>query len=471
MDKKLKDQDILLVKEEGSNELKVASSDKDGKVKTAKPDNGENPDFLRIDKNANVFENFFENFMRQTKDPTRFEFFRIPAEKFQEVMQKLQEAFKNPEKTESKEFINLYRVDPETFLKNQKQTQESSQTQSSQQSHAINPDLVDWKKFERYGITRDGLEKSGNLDKLLDYQKTNVMPVAMKFDDETLRSDARFSLRRQEDGTFAPNIHLIRHKPELERPYFGVKFTEEDKQNLLTTGNLGRVVEAEFKKGEKTPILLSLDKQTNELVAFRKEWLKVPETYKGTKLDEEQKQKLGNGEKVKIEGMTSTKGKSFDGEVQFNADKRYFELIFDNNRKQSQNQKQDTQQSEPNGVRIPKKLFGVDLTEVQQKDLKAGQTIYVAGMKDKKGQEFNAYVKVNPEERKLDFLKYNPDKAKKQGTEVTPDEKHKTQVEVNSKGKTNEATKDLKEPLKQGQTKPDEKQEEKQQKKRTGLKV
>ena len=256
-----------------------------------------------------------------------------------------------------------------------------------------------------------------------------------------------------------------------ERPYFGIKFTEEDKKNLLTTGNLGRVVDAEFKKGEKTPILLTLDKQTNELVAFRKEWLKVPDTYKGVKLDEEQKQKLSNGEKVEIKGMTSTQGKPFDGAVQFNADKRYFELIFDNNKKQSQNQKQETKQSETNGVRIPKNILGVDLNEKQRGELKAGQTIYVSGMKDKAGQDFNAYIKVNAEKNKLDFFQWNPDKAKKQGAEVTPDNAHKTQVAKNNDGKTTEANKNVNEPMKSGQTQPTEKQDEKQQKKKTGIKM
>jgi hypothetical protein len=70
---------------------------------------------------------------------------------------------------------------------------------------------------------------------------TNLLPVFMKFDGETLRSDARFSLRIQDDGTFAPAIHLIRNKPDLESPHFGVRLTEEDKQNLLKTGNLGRI--------------------------------------------------------------------------------------------------------------------------------------------------------------------------------------------------------------------------------------
>jgi hypothetical protein len=47
---------------------------------------------------------------------------------------------------------------------------------------------------------------------------------------------------------------------------------------------------------------------------------------------------------------------------------------------------------------------------------------------------------------------------------VVPDDRSKTQVAVNSEGKTNEATKNVKEPLKKGQTQPTEKQAEKQEK-------
>jgi len=459
MNEKMKDQDVLLVKEKNSDELKVVAgiNPDNGKMESLSPKPENQPDFMKFDRNGNMLDNFLENFSRQFKDPTHFLFFKAPADRVEEVANNLQTALKNPETPENKAFLDMHKVEPQA---------------QTQKEYAINPDLVNWEKFERYGITREGLEKSGNLNKLLDYQKTDLMPVAIKFDEETLRSDARFSLRKQEDGTFSPNVHLIRYKPELERPYFGIKFSEEDKKNLLTTGNLGRIAEAEFKQGEKTPILLSLDKQTNELVAFRREWLKVPETYKGVQLNEEQKQKLGSGEKVELKGMTSTQGKTFDGAVQFNADKRYFELIFDNNKKQSQNQNQNqnTQQSETKGVRIPKNICGVDLSKEQQGDLKAGKTIYIAGMKDKEGQDFNAYIKVNAEKNKLDFFKFNPDKTKEQGAKVTPDNAHKTQVAVNSEGKTNEATKDLKEPLKQGQNKPDEKQEEKQ-KKKTGVKM
>ena len=464
MNENLKGHDILLVKERGSDELKAVNMDKEGKVKRTNP-NGENPDFLKIDKHGNVLENFFENFMRQAKEPTRFEFFRIPAEKFEEVIQKLQEAFRHPDKSENKAFIDMHRIDPETFLKNRQQTQGELQSQTASPSpsnNAINPELVHWEKFERYGISREMLEKTGNIDKLLDYQKTNLMPVSIKFDDETLRSDARFSLRKAEDGTFSPNIHLIRHKADLERPYFGIRFSEEDKRNLLTTGNLGRIAEAEFKQGEKTPILLSLDKQTNELVAFRKEWLKIPDTYKGVQLNEEQKRELGEGKAVRIEDMTSAKGTTFSADVQFNADKRYFELLFNNDQKQQQSQKQENGQED-----IPKTFRKKKLDEEQRSSLGEGKTVYVDGLTDRKGQNYSGYITFNKETGKNDFMFPEAYKDALAAGKVIPDDRHKTQVSVNSEGKTNEAAKGLKEPLKQGQNQPDEKQAEKQEEEET----
>ncbi|OAV74004.1 hypothetical protein Barb7_02566 [Bacteroidales bacterium Barb7] len=240
-----------------------------------------------------------------------------------------------------------------------------------------------------------------------------------------------------------------------------MKFTDEDKKNLLQTGNLGRVVSAEYKQGEHTPVFVSLDKLTNELVALRADKLKIPDTIKGVTLDDKQKQALSEGKSVLVEGMTSKNGKEFSANVQVNADKKGIEFQFDNGKKQEQNQQKTQRPLESEGFRIPAKLGGVELTEKQQNDLKADKTIYVSGLKDKQGQEYNAYVKVNHEQGKLDFFKWNPDKAKK----VTPDNDSKTQVAVNSEGKTNEATKKVDEPLKKGQTQPTEKQEAKQEKK------
>jgi hypothetical protein len=470
MDKNLKDQDILLVKEKGSNELNVATMDKDGKVKSVKPNGeGDNPDFLKIDKHGNMLENFFENFTRQVKEPTHFEFFRVPTDKFQKVVQKLQEAFKEPDTPENKAFLDLHRVDPEDFLKKQEQTQAQPQAQSQSQTttNTIDESRVDWKQFECLGISRDFLDKTGSLEKLLNRQKTDLLPITLKLDEGTLRTDARLALRETPDGKLSVSIHALRREPELDRYYFGVKFTDADKDNLLKTGNLGRIVEAEYKQGEKTPVLISIDKQTNELVAVRADKIKIPETIKGVTLDESQKKDLSEGKSVYLENMMSKKNTPFSAYLQFNADKHGFEFRFDNDRRQEHGQRQDNGQKD-----VQKTFRGKELTQDQRSSLGEGKTVYVDGLVDKAGKGYSGYITLNKETGKTDFMFPKQYKDALAAGKVVPDDRHKTQVAVNSEGKTNEATKDLKEPLKKAQTQPNEKQAEKKEvKKSKGVKM
>ena len=155
MDKNVKDQDILLVKDKSNDTLKVVTGqNKNGTPKTALPKDENSPDFLKIDRHGNTLENFFTNFMRQVKDLTRFEFFKAPTDKVVEVVAKLQEAFKNPDDPANKETIETHRVNPEEHL--QKQSQEQEQKQST---HAIDESRIDWLQLERFGITRETLEK------------------------------------------------------------------------------------------------------------------------------------------------------------------------------------------------------------------------------------------------------------------------------------------------------------------------
>ena len=79
----------------------------------------------------------------------------------------------------------------------------------------------------------------------------------------------------------------------------------------------------------------------------------------------------------------------------------------------------------------------------------------VAGVKDGQGVEFNGHVQPGVQGK-------SPGKV--QPKDVTPAAESRTQVAVNTEGKTNEATKQTKEPLKQGQDKPTAKQKEKQDK-------
>jgi hypothetical protein len=468
MDKKLKDQDVLLFKEKGSNELHAVNTDKNGKVKSSKLDGSENPDFLKIDKNGNTLENFFENFNRQIKDPTKFEFFRVPMEKFQEVVQKLQEAFKSPNKPENKDFLDVHRINPEDVLKKQakEQGQTQSQTAAEAKTYAISPDLVDWQKFEQIGITRENLEKTGNLDRMLNYQKTNLVTIPVKvFDDKTQYTDARLSLRTQEDGTFTPAIHLIRNKPELERPYFGVEFTKEDKENLLKTGNLGRIAEAEYRPGEKTPVFLSIDRLTNELVAVKASSVKVPDTYQGVSLNKQQQDDLISGKAVYLKDMKNSKGELYSGNIQYNADKRYFAKVTDFSQMQHQTRTYSQKQNNDPGD-APKTFRKKELTTDHRDSLREGKTVYVDGLVDKKGKAYSGYITMNGETGKLDFMFSKDYKDALAAGKVIPDDRHKVQVAKNNNGNTTEATKNIKEPLDKGQTQPSEKQAAKQEEKK-----
>ena len=231
---------------------------------------------------------------------------------------------------------------------------------------------------------------------------------------------------------------------------------------------MGRIVNLKnYITGEMIPSFVSVDKVTNELVSMRASSVQIPDEIKGVKLNKEQQQALREGKGV-FEDMISNKKKPFSAIVQVNADKKSLEFIYPN-AKQSQEQGQTrTQQNSlvtSDGVTIPKSISGIELSRQQQQDLVNDKTIFVSGLKDRRGVEYDAYIQVNHDKKKLGFYSDNPSFDRSAVKEITPASKNRTQVVVNSEGKTNEATKKVKEPLKKGQDKPTEKQKTKQDKK------
>lgn len=467
MDEKIKDQDVLLVSSKDDNKLKVvAGMDEGGVLKTVPPSKEHEKDFMKFNKHSNILENFISNFLRQYKDPTHFNFFMVSAENVESNVMVIDEMLKDPDKQSNKEMLDSVRVDLSEFGICEKQGYQP-----------IAPERIDWAQFEQMGVTRDGLQKAGALDAMLNFRKSpGLIPITLKVGDATIRTDVRLSLREMPDGRIVPAIHAMQKEPQLDRPFYGNTFTEADKKTLLETGNLGRLVELQVPNVPKPiPAFITIDKLTNDLVALSADKVRIPHEIKGVKLDDEQKKALAEGKAVYLEGMTAKSGKNFNATVQINADKRGIEFQFGNQPKPVQRQEQQqTQENSSRELRIPNNLLGREVSPEEQAKLKSGQAVYMTGLLDREGKPFNAYVKPNYEKNKFDFLKWNPDKSK--AKEITPDNASKTQVAVNSEGKTNEATKNVKEPLQKGQVQPTEKQEQKQQqeqapKKSKGLKM
>jgi hypothetical protein len=440
MNENVNDQDVLLVTDKKGNGMEVVSGiGKDGKMKSVSPKAKNEPQFLKLDKQGNVLDNFFSNFRNQYKDPTHFQFFKVPVKLVEGMSALLNEMLKQPENALNKETLDKHRVS-------------SDEVSAKQTYQPIDESRIDWKQLEKLGVSRETLESTGSLDAMLNWGKSPVLiPITPKFDEMTLRTDARLSFREVE-GKLTVAIHAVRRSPELDRPFFGIHFSDDDKKNLLNNGNAGRILAIEFPGQQPTPAYVSIDKLTNELVAVRADKIRIPNEIKGVSLDDKQLQSLKEGKAIYLEDMLSKSGKPFNATVQINADKRGIEFSFDNN--QTQSQKQSNSE-----FAIPTKLGGIDLPQADQSRLKEGGTIHVTGMKDREGQEYSAYVKVNTEEGKLNFYRWDPDKSN--AKEVSPDETSKTQVAVNTDGKTNEATKKIEAPLKKGPGKPTESQEKK----------
>ena len=444
--------------EKETGKLSVVSGiDDKGNLKTTEATAVNQAAFLKFNSKEGLLENFMKNFLRQFNEPTRFGLYKVVASNVEQGVGNLRTLLQSREKPESKQQLAEIGVPFEDYLPQQKNTT------------AIDPEKVDWKQLDRLGLSREQLEQSGELTNMLNWQKSNLVTIAIPMGDTTIYTDARLAFRTDGEGNIGLAIHPLRKEPQLDFPYMGYKFSPEDKEQLLTTGNLGKTIEVTPKNGEPFAAYVSIDPQTNELVALRADRVNIPKEIKGVTLSDAQYKDLVEGKAVKMEGMTAKSGKTFNATLQVNAERKGIEFIFDNNRGFKERQQQTQQQG------APRKLCGLELSAKQREALDNGRTLYLKNMVDKEGNSFNAYVRMDKEQNRPRFYKWNPDKSQKNVKVEAVAEEHKTQVAVNNHGKTNEATKNVKEPLKTGQTQPTaaqkQKQDENKQKKSRGRKM
>jgi hypothetical protein len=316
----------------------------------------------------------------------------------------------------------------QNFLNNYKSAQKAKREETNITDVK---DLIMWKEAENMGLSKEFLQKKGHLDTMLQGKKTDLLQIAITDKDSgvSINTYARLSLTQDVDGKIHFKTNLLRNDLDLTQ-YCGHRLTNEDKNNLNRTGNLGRAIEVKFKNDSMPKkILLSLDKQTNELIAFDVEKIKIPTVIAGKELTPEQRQALKEGKSVKIDGMKSSNGSEFSNTLQFSALEKRFVFTGEN-------------------PKIGRRLMGVELTNEQHSKLTDGEVVQIIGMTDKAGKKFNAYVRWDVNDKRLRFSS-NPNftHAKK----AIPTTEHKTQVDANNNGYKPEALKKIQGPLEQKQ--------------------
>ena len=391
----------------------VSGIDEKGKVQTVPADERNENSFLKFEKNSSILENFIKNFWSQLKEPTHFRLIRMTIHDYKQNKQAIKDLSQGKETDTVKEFLKRYEIRPrenreqsknekekETMAKKQnpqekaQQPVQTSQTQEQQAPrYRYNENMVNWEALEKIGVSKASLEQQGLLDSMLKGYKTNkLVPLTLTLTSAKVKLDARLSFIAMPDGQIGLGIHGIRKEPELERPYFGHIFTEEDKKNLRETGNMGRVAELNLNGGAYTPCLISIDKNTNELVAVRQENVYIPSEVKGIKLTADEINALKEGKPVYVDGMTSKNGKPFDATLQYSAERRGLEFIYP----ESQGFNQQS-------------LGGVQLSPSQIKMLSEGHTILVEDMKRTDGALFSSFVTLDKVTGRPQYTRHNPE--------------------------------------------------------------
>ena len=518
MAKKTTEKDVLIVRDEKTGEISVvAGLNADGSPKRtpAKAENAQS--FLQFDRHGDVLDNFFKNFFRQCKEPSRFGFYRVAADQADKLLEVIKDLLKDPEG--NKEMLAPHKVDTSGYekkvqeeqsaekqeqpeqkqddepkkqeemeQKNEQNQENPQQAQSNRGYQPIDESKINWKELEeKWGVKRDDLEKSGDLDRMLNYGKSDLVRVAPNFGGEAFELDARLSFKKDGEGNVSLVPHFIRKEQKLDE-YKEHKFSDDDRKNLRETGNLGRVVDlVDRETGEIIPSFVSIDRKTNEITDVPANKVRIPERIGKTEITKQEQDMLRAGLPVRDKLIERKDGRKFVTTLQVNVEQRGVEFVPGTGKSprtaQTQETKGDTSKSQAQGgenaaqtkkeqrrntwtnedgsIRPISKWSGVSFTDQQKADYVAGKAVKLENVTDKQGFHATMYIKFNPEKGRPYRYETNPDNAQ----QVAPSNESRTQVAVNNEGKTNEATKNLKEPLQKGQTAPKDDRQQQQQEK------
>ena len=410
-------------------------------------------EMVKFNKGQNPLEAFIANFMRQAKNPTTFGFFKMPAEDYDALAEPMAEMLNDPET--NKAMLEKYRVEAKAA-----------------KVPPIDPEKIDWPAIEKdWGIKRKDLEKSGALQQMIyNHKSPQLFTIKNNTDGSGDEMKARLSFRTNDDGTFSLIPHFVKEKPQLDQPFRGYTFTEEDKEALAKTGNLGKAVElADPKTGEMQKCLVSVDKLTNEIECVPVKDAFIKQKVANIDLSIDDINYLKTGALIPNQYIELPNGQKFYADLQYNASKRDVSFVNSNLYKELNEQLQSREERWHDDDGNPKRLhkwYGIPLDKAKQDAYLAGEKVYVGEVKDSRGNQYSAFLQYDPKEQKPETTRVYPDRDKVVGIA----EESKTQVAVNNDGKTNEATKNVKEPLQRGQTAPKDEAQQKQQRKHKGPK-
>lgn len=172
----------------------------------------------------------------------------------------------------------------------------------------------------KIGIDKKKMEESGFMEDLLKGRRTGKMTIEVasangsktKIEGSINYTDGQLYVKKANSQFIAPNTYL------------GYKLSDQDKIKLETEGNLGKLVQMiDLKTKQPFDGYIGVDRTTNNTIALRASNISIQPKLLGAELSPEQQEQLRQGQKVRVNGMTSkSDNQLFDGYAQINPAKR-----------------------------------------------------------------------------------------------------------------------------------------------------
>lgn len=285
---------ISMVYNKEKDQAKIISQNPDGTFGAVDPTPENEPMFFQM--RQNIPENLLANFKKYYDNPT-VNIYVFPRR----ILDHMKEAVKR--------YFNRTPSNAVKLLYNYKMRPDGS-FESKMKTYGIRDNEMPWDTLARYGLSYGGMEKSGNLQRMRNYEPTSMLKLNYLDDVMKMSGDAKIRLKGKGDNV---KVDMKFHTRTPEKQLFNIPFTEDDMKNLATYGNLGRIFPTPY--GDK---LVSRDFDTQQLDTVDAEKAFIGDYLYGKKLDQSDIDAFKRGESRLIQNMKGPKG-PFDAVMQYNA--------------------------------------------------------------------------------------------------------------------------------------------------------
>ena len=426
--KKKKEEDVLVVRDEKTGEISVvAGLDGKGYPKRIPPKAEHSQEFLRFDRHGDAIDNFFRNFYRQCKEPTRFGFYRVAADMVEALLPVIKDLLRDP--AANAELLAPHKVDTSAYQQAEEQQaaeeakKENAETETEEQQaeEEVKKENAETEAEEQQAteeVKRENAEteaveqqaaeeaKRENTEEDNVEQQTNEKMEEMKQENQEQQPQATETQAVQgqepaQDGqpqakTQRPNLIADGDVDWKELERFGVKrenLSEKDMKALMNYGKTNLVTVNPTFGGDSYELQARLSFQKTEDGALKltphfvrhEPRLDIP--HNGYTFTDEDKKKLKQtGNLGRLVDVADTK----TGEMRpsyISIDRLTNEIV-------------DIPASK---VRIPDRIGLTELLKPEQDILRAGLAL-PKEVTLKNGRKFEAVLQVSAEKRDVEFV-------------------------------------------------------------------